>query len=101
MIRHVVLFRLHASVTVDDVRVRRAVAAEGRLAEVPIPQENWRFGANVTRRAVCADFVGVGDFASLDALNSFLIHPLHLAATQLWCDIATWTVAYLELELVT
>jgi hypothetical protein len=98
VIRHVVLFRLAEGIAGDDPRVVQAVAAEYRLAELVPEAAGWRFGPSVTHREVCADFAGVGDFDSLDALSRFLAHPAHRQAAGLWSGLATWSVADLDLS---
>ena len=98
MIRHIVLFRLADGVRPDDAEVQYAVAAEHRLAEQIPEGRSWRFGPSVTSRDACADFAGVGDFDTLDALARFLGHPAHLDAAKLWRNLATWTVADLDFE---
>lgn len=97
MIRHIVLFRLADGVRPEDAEVQQAVAAEHRLAEKIPGGGSWRFGPSVTSRDLCADFAGVGDFDSLDTLGRFLGHPAHLDAAKLWKNLASWTVADLDL----
>lgn len=97
MIRHIVLFQLAPTVHSDDPRVQRAAEAEHRLAEQIPEGHRWRFGPSITRRDISADFAGVGDFESLESLGRFLAHPAHQVAAELWRDLATWTVADLDL----
>lgn len=98
MIRHMVLFFVHAGVSAGDPRLRRAIAAEDALAGRVHTARSWRFGPNPTGRPDAADFAGTGDFGSADELRAFLEHPAHCEAGALWSEVARWTVADIELD---
>lgn len=97
MIRHIVLFRLNEGVTTSDARVQRACAAEVALAK-SFPGVGWTFGPDVSERPGAADFAGVGEFASNEALQAFLAEPVHREAGRLWSGIADWIVADLDID---
>jgi Stress responsive A/B Barrel Domain len=98
MIRHIVLFYLGEGITGAGPRVKAAVDAEETLrTEVPEGRD-WCFGPNLSDRVPAADFVGVADFDSAQQLQRFLRHPAHTRAAALWQDIASWSVADLDLD---
>lgn len=103
MIRHVVLFRLRPGISVDDPRVVAACRAEegletgGEGAEV-VTTPSWHFAADVSRRPVSADFVGVGHFASRAELDRFLDSDAHRHAAGAWEGLAVILIADVELS---
>lgn len=101
MIRHVVLFRLRPGVSADDPRVAAACRAEQDLqvgAASGAPQApSWHFAADMSRRPVSADFVGVGHFASQTELDRFLDSDVHRHAVDAWDGLADIIVADVEL----
>jgi hypothetical protein len=96
-VRHIVLVSLEPGVRSDDPRVLAACAAEDALAAQAPGGQGWRFGADVARRPVSADFAGVGDFESMSAVHDFLEHPTHAEVVRLWAGLSRTVVADLEL----
>lgn len=101
MIRHVVLFQLRQSISADDPRVVAACRVEQELeagAASGAPQTpSWHFAADVSRRPVSADFVGVGHFASRAELAGFLASDAHRHAADAWDGLADILIADVEL----
>ncbi len=95
-LRHLVLFHLLDGVSPTDERVLAACAAEEQLTTSVPGDHGWVFGPDLSRREVSADFAGTGDFASSDALEDFLAHPLHVEAGRRWAGLVQLTVADIE-----
>ena len=96
-VRHIVLVTLEPTVDADDPRVLAACRAEEELAARAPGGTGWRFGPDLARRPVSADFAGVGDFPSMAAVEEFLGHASHADVVRLWAGLATIVVADLEL----
>lgn len=96
-IRHMVLVTLEPEVEPTDPRVVAACQAEDELLAQAPGGEGWRFSRDVARRPISADFAGVGDFPSMDAVQEFLNHRSHVEVIRLWAGLARIVVADLEL----
>lgn len=92
------LFWLKPGIEQDDPRLLCAIAAEQSLATEIEQAADWRFARDVSDRKISADFAGVGDFESLEQLRQFLDHPAHRAIAELWSDLATWTIADIDIR---
>ncbi|MDH6119414.1 Dabb family protein [Kitasatospora sp. GAS204B] len=93
MIRHLVLFKLNEGIAKDDERALAAAKAfEGLDQQVPELLE-WQHGFNISPREVAYDFAINSLVADQDALQAYATHPAHVAAAQLWREIATLVVA--------
>lgn len=96
-IRHVVFFHLNSSVEPGDPRLEQAIRAEHDLVTSAPGGQTWLFGPDRCQRPGSPDFVGIGDFASTEALQTFLAHSAHDEAARLWKPLAAFTVADLQI----
>ncbi|MFF7635661.1 Dabb family protein [Kitasatospora sp. NPDC008050] len=96
MIRHLVLFKLNEGIAKDDDRALAAAKAfEGLDQQIPELRE-WQHGWNVSPRDVAYDYAINSLVADQAALQAYATHPEHVAAAQLWRQIATLVVADFE-----
>ncbi|WP_327067774.1 Dabb family protein [Kitasatospora sp. NBC_01250] len=96
MIRHLVLFKLNDGIAKDDERALAAAKAfVGLDQQIPELLE-WQTGWNVSPRDVAYDFAINSLVADQAALQAYATHPEHVAAAQLWRQIATLVVADFE-----
>ncbi|MFC3337399.1 Dabb family protein [Paracandidimonas soli] len=77
--RHIVLFRRKADVprnpALEQALVERMETLGSRIPCIL----DWRIGANEMDRPICWDYVLESEVADAEALNTYLMHPLHQA----------------------
>ncbi|NJQ01106.1 Dabb family protein [Streptomyces zingiberis] len=96
MIRHIVLFKFKPGVSWDDPRAREAERVAAKVGgEVPELHE-WKFGRNISGRAVAYDYAVIGLVDDEAALERYMVHPFHQEAIRLWREISDWNIADLE-----
>lgn len=103
MIQHLVLLTLRPGVDAQDPRILEACRLEEVLAERYTPAGGaltpaWRFGRDIGRRPISADFVGVGLFDSMASLREFLDSEEHQQVVAAWGDLVDILIADIEVD---
>ena len=96
MIRHLVLFKLNEGVAKDEQRVLAGAKAFEELGALIPELREWECGWNTTERDIAYDYAINSLVEDREALQSYLTHPEHVAAAQLWREFATWVIADFE-----
>lgn len=91
MVKHLVLVKFKEGVKADDPRVREVMARFERIPQEIAVIKGWETGLNFAGRPFSSDWALCSDFEDEAAFNSYLQHPAHIAAVNLWREIATWT----------
>lgn len=79
MIRHIVLFKRKADVEKDPVREKALAERMTALgAQIPVIRQ-WRVAANELVRPISWDYVLESEVETTQALDEYLLHPLHQA----------------------
>lgn len=97
MLMHIVMFTFRKPwnwSSLEAIDAERATRAHpNHIDEI----KGWTCGRNTTKRDIAADFVVIGLFESIEALNSYIIHPDHQQGVTKWKSIADWKVVDIEL----
>ena len=98
MIRHIVLFKLHPTVSWDESRTEQAVDYANRVGDEVPELLSWYAGRNISDRPVAYDFVVMGMVRDQQDLDRYLVNPFHQKAIERWREISDWVIADLVEE---
>ena len=98
MIRHIVLFKLHPTVTWEESRTKLAVEYANRVGDEVPELMSWYAGRNISDRPVAYDFVVMGMVRDQHDLDRYLANPFHQKAVERWREISDWVIADLVEE---
>jgi len=79
MLNHIVMFRRKADVAANAALEKALVARMDALRDQIEVIRNWRLSTNELDRPICWGYVLESSFESVEALNTYLFHPLHQA----------------------
>ncbi len=95
-VTHLVLFKLKPGVLKNDARYIKAVSVLNDLPKKIPYISDWSAGENFSTRPIAVDFGLHVVFDSKKDLQNYLVHPAHVEASNLWKEIADWTIADFE-----
>lgn len=91
MVKHLVLVTFHEGITASDPRVQEVMRLFQEMPQKIEVIKSWETGLNFAARPFGADWALSSDFEDEAAFNTYLQHPAHIEAVNLWRAIATWT----------
>ena len=94
MIRHVILYRFHASVSEEQ---RRNAIDKLRALGQSIPEiREWSIGTQALPSHSAYDLAQVSGFDNVEALERYRKHPDHVSIKNLLTGLADWVVVDYE-----
>jgi len=94
--KHIVVFKLHDGVEMDDPGVTGAFEALRALKERIRLIRQWEVGENVSDRPAAMDYALYSAFDSGAALAAYVDDPAHREVVELLKKVCTWKVCDYE-----